>query len=437
MRVEAVGNYFYDVNDAPFAIQAAGAPAPLVVDHSSVPATWSTQFSDPAAVSFSATTGRDSMSASATGLPAGLAVSAGSSPWTISGTPTAAPGSYQATVSVTDGTDTVSFGVTVVVAAEDSTVAYTGPTSVVGPDPDADEVPVTMTALVTQAADGHLGAVNAATVLFTDTDSGAALCPAAPVTTAGTGPGSATCTFAADLSEDWEVTYHVGLTVGGSFTGASAGSIPVTVTLPDDPDPVPPDTTITSGPSGWLMATQATFGLASSLPDSTFICRLDTVKVPCDGASVTVTGLTQRPHRLSVVAVDEDGNRDETAATRDFAVPVDDAGLARSGKWRRKQLGSAYLGTYSQARRKGAALTYRVSGVRELVLLVRTGRKCGAVKVYLGKKLLAKVKTRGPAGSKAFRVAHFSTPRTGTVRVVTTSRAKVRIDGLGVSTYPF
>jgi hypothetical protein len=405
-----------------------------------VPDTWDVQLSDPSSVSFSASGGSSTPTASTSSLPAGLALSAGPGPWTIGGTPTGPPGSFPVTVTVTAGAEAVQFGLTVVVAAEDSTVAYTGPTSVVGTDPDADAVPVTMTAQVTQAADGHLGPINGATVRFADADSGSVLCAAAAVTTAGTGPGTATCSFDADLSADDEVTYHVALSVGGAFRGSSAAATAVTVTLPDETDPVPPETTITSGPSGWLTATQATFGFTSSAPDSTFVCRLDGVKVGCDDGTVTVTGLAARAHRLSVVAVDEDGNRDDTPATRDFAVPVDDAGLAvarKAGKWQRKRSGAAYLGTYSQARRKGAALTYRVKDVRELALLVRTGKRYGKVAVYLDNTLLAKVRTRGPQGSRTIRVAHFPGPRSGTVRIVTTSRARVRIDGLGVSAYPF
>jgi hypothetical protein len=152
---------------------------------------------------------------------------------------------------------------------------------------------------------------------------------------------------------------------------------------------------------------------------------------------VTVAGLTQRSHRLSVVAVAGEGDRDDTPAVRDFAVPVDDAGLAAGAKWKRKRSAAAYLGTYSQTRRKGAALTYRVADVRELALLVRTGKRYGAVKVYLGKELLATVRTAGVAGSRAVRVGHFSTPLSGTVRVVAASGRTVQVDGLGVSTYPF
>jgi len=437
IRVQALGNYFYDVNDAPFAIQASGSGTPpLVVDHSSVPATWNTQYSDPATVSFSATGGAGARTAAATTLPAGLSLSSGGGPWTISGTPTV-PGSYPVTVTVTAGAEQVQFDVLIVVAAEDSTVAYTGPPSVVGPDPDADAVPVTITAQVTQAADGSLGPIGAATVTFTDADSSTVLCATAPVITAGTGPGTATCSFDADLSAADQVTYHVALSVGGSYRGSSATAAAVTVALPNQPDPVPPDTTITSGPAGWLFATQATFGLASSVAGSAFTCRLDGVQVGCAGGSVTLTGLTQGSHRLSVAAEDAEGDPDATAATRDFAVPVDDTRLAPSRHWQRKRSGAAYLGGYAQARHQGATLSYKVSGAQELALLVRTGRRAGSVKVYLGKALLATVRTAGPTGSRTVRIGHFPTPRSGTVRIVSTSSATVRIDGLGVSTYPF
>ena len=340
-------------------------------------------------------------------------------------------------VSVTDGVATVGFDVTVVVAAEGSTVAYTGPTSVVGPDPDADEVPVTMTAQVTQAADGSLGPINLATVTFRDTLSRRHALRRGAGDHGGTGPGTASCGVAADLSAVDSVTYHVALTVGGSYVGASATDTTVTVSLPEEPDPVPPDTTITSGPTGWLLGTSATFGFASTVPGSTFVCRLDGARVSCDGSTVTLTGLSQRTHRFSVFAEDEDGERDETPATRDFAVPVDDAGLATSGSWKRKRNGASYLGTYSQARKKGVALTYKVSDVRELALLVRTGKRYGAVKVFLDGTLLSTVKTAGKAGSKVVRVGHFSGPKSGTVRIVTTSGRTVRIDGLGVSTAAF
>jgi putative Ig domain-containing protein len=429
-------------------LPADAAPPPPVVDDSAVPDPMTAQVSDAVVpATFTATTSGSpsALSASTTGLPAGLAVSAptptsGAASWTISGSPTVAPGVYPVLVTVTDpasGSDEFEFDVDVL--PEDASVAYTGPTTVVGPDWDADEVPLTMTAQVTQAADGALGAISAATVRFTDTLTGEVLCAAAPVVTGGTGPGTASCPVLADVFDEDQVTFHVALTVGGSYVGRSAADATVTVYLPEEPDPVLPDTVITSGPSGWLLETKGTFAFASTMPDSDtdFYCRLDAAKVPCKGSPVTLTGLSQRSHRFSVVAENEDGDADETAATRDFAVPLDDAALKSTGKWKRKHDAGSYLDTYSQAQKKGVALSYKVAGVRELALFVQMGKKYGAVKVYLDGALLKTVKTAGKGGSKSIRLGHFTSDRSGLVKIVTTSGRPVRIDGLGVSTTTF
>jgi hypothetical protein len=226
-------------------------------------------------------------------------------------------------------------------------------------------------------------------------------------------------------------------TVGGAYTGTSATDAVVTVALPEQPDPVPPQTQITSGPSGWLPATSATFGYSSSAPGSDFTCRLDGVRVQCQAPSVALAGLTQRTHVFTVAAEDQDGESDESPASRAFAVPVDDTGLAAAGRWKRRTQGSAYLGTCSESRRKGTSLTYRVTGARELALMVGTGKKYGAVRVYLDGLLLATVRTAGKPGARLVALASFPGPRTGVVKIVTTSGKRVRIDGLGVSTAAF
>jgi hypothetical protein len=446
IKVEAVDNYFYDLGDATFAIQSAGGPAPLVVDRTALPANISTQFSDaPAGLGLSATSGLgpDAIVATSSGLPAGLTLSAPSvtgatASWTVTGAPTAPPGSYPATITLKDRPEPdlgQTISTTINVTPETATVTYTGPTLVTAGDWQDDEVPVALSAQVTQAADGQPGALTAATVTFTDVLTGDDLCAApGPVSAAGV----ATCTFAADLSASDSVQFKVRETVGGAYTGTSASDVVVTAELPEEPEAVPPQTLITSGPAGWLLATSATFGYSSSAPGSDFLCRLDGVRVQCQAPSVTLTGLSQRTHSFSVLAEDEDGDRDQTPATRDFAVPVDDAGLAvASGKWKRKKRGSAYLGTCSEARKKGASLGYQVNGARELALLVSTGKRYGAVKVYLDGALLATVKTAGRPGTKLVRLAHLPSPRSGTVRIVTTSGRTVRVDGLGVSTAAF
>ena len=429
----------------PGSASAATEPS-VTVDDSVVPDTLEAQFSDPVTTTFTASSdqGSGALEASATGLPAGITLSAKSvtSPsdasWTISGAPTAVPGDYPVHVTVTDGVAPDFFDFDVEVAEEDAAVVYTGPTSVVGPDYEADEVAVTVSAQVTQAADGNLGAINAATVTFTDTVEDVDFCTGVVATT-GTGPGVASCTFNADLSQLDSAQYFVGLTVEGSYAGESAGDTIVTVSLPDEPEAVPPDTKITSGPSGWLLSTTAKFTFVSTAPDSDtdFFCRLDAGKAPCSGSSVTLDGLAQRAHTFSVVAENEDGDADETPATRDFAVPVDDVGLAGSPTWKRVKNGASYLGTFSQAKKKGVALTYQVNKVRELALLVRTGSKFGSVKVYLDGTLLKTVKTAGPAGSRMVQIGQFSAARSGTVKIVTTTSKTVRIDGLGVSTVAF
>ena len=442
LKVEAVGNYFYDVNDASFAIHATGAPAPLVVDRSGVPAPLAAQFSDPVTAGFSASSGQGSaaLAATATGLPAGLSVSAktvappSAASWTVTGTTTAPPGSYLATFSVTDGDATRSFSSTFVVSAEDASVTYTGPTYVEAASLDSNEVSVTLSAQVAQAGDGHPGAINAATVRFINESGGVTLCEAT-IAAAGAGPVSASCSFTVDLSVEEVVSFLVKPTVGGFYRGTTF-STGLTVTLPEE-ELGAPDTAITSGPTGWLLATTAVFGFSSTAPESDFICRLDNDKAPCEGSSVTLSGLSQRTHNFQVTAEDDYGERDKTPATRDFAVPVDDAGLTKAGKWKRKKAKKAYLGTFSQTRKKGAALTYRVANVRELALLVRTGKRFGKVKVYLDDTLLGTVRTKGRSGTKVVKLGSFSTPRGGIVRIVTTSKKQVRIDGLGVSTTAF
>ena len=121
-----------------------------------------------------------------------------------------------------------------------------------------------------------------------------------------------------------------------------------------------------------------------------------------------------------------------------FTVPADDRRLrVASGPWKRKRAAAAYDGTFSQVRnRKGATLTYAVTGARSLALVVGTGPGHGSVKVFLGNKLLRTVSLAGsPRYRKVVTLASFANPRSGTVRHRHEPTAKlVRIDGLGVAT---
>ena len=84
-----------------------------------------------------------------------------------------------------------------------------------------------------------------------------------------------------------------------------------------------------------------------------------------------------------------------------------------------------------------ATFTLSYSGIREIALLVRTGKRFGKVQVLLNGQLLATVKTAGKNGSRVVDVASFDKPQNGTITVVSTSGRKVRVDGLGVSQSPF
>ena len=85
-------------------------------------------------------------------------------------------------------------------------------------------------------------------------------------------------------------------------------------------DASPPDTTITSGPSGTLYNDPAVFHFESSEPNSTFECRLDGGEwLPCESPKTyPAAGLTQGGHTFAVRATDALGNTDPTPATRSF-----------------------------------------------------------------------------------------------------------------------
>ena len=89
-------------------------------------------------------------------------------------------------------------------------------------------------------------------------------------------------------------------------------------------DSTPPDTTISSGPSGPTNDPTSTFGFSSSQSNSTFECRFDAAAfAPCSGPGATHTATTPLPdgaHTFAVRAIDQAGNVDPTPATRSFSV---------------------------------------------------------------------------------------------------------------------
>lgn len=99
--------------------------------------------------------------------------------------------------------------------------------------------------------------------------------------------------------------------LGGGSSGVQTGPTP---------DITPPETTITSGPSGWVDSTTAVFSFSSSETRSSFQCSLD------GGAWATCTSpqsyesLSQGQHAFQVRAVGQAGNIDPTPAQTSWAV---------------------------------------------------------------------------------------------------------------------
>ena len=364
------------------------------------------QYSDGVTSSFTATSsaGSPALTATPDGLPAGLSLQQSGTPssatWTVVGTITAAPGSYPATIDVTDGTDTeLDVPLTVNVTAENASASYTGPSSAVLANAGDPTVDVDLTGTLVAAADGNTGDIATATADFVDVTTSQTLCDDVAVTaTSPPGTGNAACTIAAQSGR----SYDIRVVAGGRYTGTSVGPSPLVVSAPGVPD-----TLLTSGPATWLLETPASFVFSSTLAGSTFACTTDGVAAPCTSPYV-VSSLSRTTHVVSIAA-SKAGQTDPTPVRSVFTVPVDDGSLKdKAGAWKRKKAADAYLGTYSKTKRKGAVLKFKVKDARALALIVGKAPKYGKVKVYLGKKLLKTVKLKGPkAGRQLVGARHL------------------------------
>lgn len=201
-------------------------------------------------------------------------------------------------------------------------------------------------------------------------------------------------------------------------------------------DTAAPETTITSGPSAWVLANSATFRLASSEPTgSTFRCSLDGSGRYCSSGGAPVA-FAPGTHTITAVAKDAVGNEDLTPASRTFTMPRDDKGLKHSTGWRQGKGSGYFLSTFSSTTRKGATLSASASRIKRVALIATVGRGFGVVQVYLGTKLLKQVSLAAnrTAKKKVMPIATFPTATRGTVKVVVASAGKkVVVEGLGIA----
>jgi hypothetical protein len=121
------------------------------------------------------------------------------------------------------------------------------------------------------------------------------------------------------------------------------------------------------------------------------------------------------------------------------SVPRDDVDLAATSAWSRRTGAGYYLGTYSNATRRGASLTLTNVQATGLALVVTKGPGHGTVGVSWNGSLLKKVSlaARVLRKKQVIPIASFTTARTGTVRIFVSSTARpVRVEGLGVRRLP-
>lgn len=85
-------------------------------------------------------------------------------------------------------------------------------------------------------------------------------------------------------------------------------------------DRTPPQTTISSGPSGVANERAGAFAFAASEPGSTFGCRLDGQSFASCTSPFAFAGLADGQHVFQVTAIDAAGNADPTPAARTWTV---------------------------------------------------------------------------------------------------------------------
>ncbi|WP_432825857.1 M12 family metallo-peptidase [Dactylosporangium sp. CA-092794] len=237
IKVEAVGNVFFDLNDADITIHAAPA---LTTDAPSGPV--SVDYTDALSPTVTTTatdedTAGDQLTAAATGLPAGLSLAVASTStgdtlpgrrtWTVIGATTAVPGDYPVAVTVTDGTGisrTTSF--TVQVIAEGADGVYTGDT-LVFKSPRERGAPTLLRATVRDGSalpgstDRTGGDIRQATVTFQE--GGTTLCTAT-VGLLGTATTEASASCTANLPNG---EHAITAVIRGSYTGTATTKVTV------------------------------------------------------------------------------------------------------------------------------------------------------------------------------------------------------------------
>lgn len=133
---------------------------------------------------------------------------------------------------------------------------------------------------------------------------------------------TATVDPCSDLEENTTYTATVeGGPSGAKDLAGNALAQDYSWTFTTAPDTIPPQTTIASGPSGYVKSTSASFSFSSSEAGSTFQCSRDgSTFSACTSPKSYPGPLGQGSHTFRVRAIDKAGNIDGTPASRSWFV---------------------------------------------------------------------------------------------------------------------
>lgn len=151
--------------------------------------------------------------------------------------------------------------------------------------------------------------------------------------------------------------------------------------------------------------------------------------------STTTLGAPGSTYCFSVRARDARPNLSAWSVDRCTAVPFDDRSLAASPGWTRASSTAYYGNSYSSTTQYGATLSRSGLQSSRLALVATRCSSCGAVAVYVGSSLLAKVDLHATTTTRkvVIDLPRFTLRTTSVTLKVISSGKTVQVDGLTTS----